>query len=337
MKLILIVITMIFSINCFAAEKIKLIYDNDAAPDDVMALIYLAHQPNISIEGITIAATGEADRLIGAKNIADLCYLLGKPTIQIAYGNEKPNDPFVHPFPGFIRESANKIFVGKNVPHNPHPQISNSAVELIKRIIIKNDKISILATGPLTNIAEFIEKYPSLKNKIDKIVIMGGAVHVPGNIQVLDPKSDNTVAEWNIYVDPKAAEIVFSSGIPITLVPLDATNQVPMTKEFYDNLSQQSQPDLKLIYLLLKDIVDDLGLDTFLNNFYLWDPLAAIIVNDSSRALTEPLPITININTAQTKHVNHTNHNLAIINVATKVPDATLVLTRFIDKIKQNG
>ena len=335
MKLFLIFITILLSVNCFAADPIKLIYDNDAGSDDIIALIYLAHQSNISIEGITIAATGEANRLKGAENMADLCYFLKKPAIPIAYGNEKPHDPFVHPFPPLIRKWANNIFLGKNVPHHPHPPLSSSAILLMKKIVSENDKVSILATGPLTNVAEFIKKYPHLKNKIEKIVIMGGAIHVKGNIHITDPTIDNSVAEWNMYADPKAAQMVFSSGIPITLVPLDATNQVPMTKAFYDTLSQQSQPDLKLIYLIVKDIANDVGEDTFLNHFYLWDPLAAIILNDPTQAVTKSLSISIDINTAQTKYVNNTHLPLERINVVTHIPDAKLILMRFINEIKK--
>ena len=166
---------------------------------------------------------------------------------------------------------------------------------------------------------------------------MGGAVHVKGNIKSLEPKSDNTVAEWNIYADPKAAATVFASGIPITLVPLDATNQVPMTKEFYDTLSTSSQIDLKLIYLILKDMVDELGLDTFLKEFYLWDPLAAIIMADSNRATIEIIPISIDLKTAHTKDMNNINYDRSMIHVATHIPHANKILRHLIDQIKHDA
>jgi inosine-uridine nucleoside N-ribohydrolase len=202
-------------------------------------------------------------------------------------------------------------------------------------VLASDDKVTIIATGPLTNIAEFITTYPRLKDKIQKIVIMGGAIHVKGNIQALDSKSDNTVAEWNIYADPKAAEIVFSSKIPVTLVPLDATNQVPMTEEFYKSLSQQSQPALKLIYQLLKVIVDNYGMEIFINEFYLWDTLSAMICLDPKIAVTEVMSILVNLETAQTKHVED-DPKRSSIHVATKIPDAELILTRLIKELKSN-
>ena len=326
-----------FSASIFANEKtIKVIFDNDASSDDAMALIYLARKPNVKIEGITVAGTGEAHGPYGASNMADICYLLGKPNIPIAYGRAEPLSDAGKPFPSFLRDLIDKFLIGKNVPKNPTPNISDSAAELIKTITEQSkEKIVILATGPLTNIAQFIQAYPQLKNKISKIVIMGGAVRVPGTIRVMDPDSDNTVAEWNIYADPKAADIVFQSGIPITLVPLDATNQVPMTKEFYDLLSKQERPDLKLIYQLLKVIVDKFGMDQFLNEFYLWDPLAAMIAIDPKFANVESLQLTVTQDTAQTKEVDHSESGNKI-DVAMQVPDAKNILTIFFDSIKKS-
>ena len=179
-------------------------------------------------------------------------------------------------------------------------------------------------------------KYPHPEEKIEKIVILGGAVNVKGNIQALDPKSDNTVAEWNIYADPKAAEIVFSSKIPVTLVSLDATNQVPITKEFYESLSQQLQPGLKLIYQLLKVIVDNFGMELFLKEFYLWDPLAAMICFDPKIAITENMSILMDLETAQTKLVDKGSNGSSIVSVVIKIPDAQLILGRLIDEIKSN-
>src|SRR5690348_4796832 len=111
-------ITLLFSICCFAHDPINLIYDTDAATDDAMALVYLAHQPNITIEGITIAGTGEAHGLQGARNMADVCYLLDLPSIPIAYGRESSYEGLGHPFPNFIRELMDKLLDGKNIPQH---------------------------------------------------------------------------------------------------------------------------------------------------------------------------------------------------------------------------
>jgi inosine-uridine nucleoside N-ribohydrolase len=315
-------------------SKVKIIFDNDAASDDVIAFIYLASHPNISIEGITIAGTGEAHGADGARNMADLCYFLRLTNIPIAYGSEKPYDSNGKPFPYFLRKMMDDLFKEMKIPKNPNPDISSSAVMLMKKIISSNhEKITFLATGPLTNIAEFIKAYPYLKNKIEKIVIMGGAIHVKGNIQEVDSQSKNAVAEWNIYADPKAAQIVFSSNIPIILVPLDATNQVPITKDFYKKVSQDDLPNIKLIYRLFKDIVDLIGEDLFFKKFYLWDPLAAIICLDPDVAITKKMAIQMNLETAQIKQVDPSIDSSSIINIATNIPRADRVLGRMINEI----
>jgi pyrimidine-specific ribonucleoside hydrolase len=78
---------------------------------------------------------------------------------------------------------------------------------------------------------------------------MGGAVKVPGNLQVPGVQIDNRVAEWNIYVDPHAAAVVFESGAPITLVPLDATNDAPLTMAFYKRLeADHTTPEADFVY-----------------------------------------------------------------------------------------
>ena len=89
-------------------------------------------------------------------------------------------------------------------------------------------------SGPLTNLAEALERQPSIAQSIQEIVIMGGgAIQVPGNLGDGGLfQTNNKTAEWNIFVDPFAARIVFHSHIPIVLVPLDATNKVPIDLAF---------------------------------------------------------------------------------------------------------
>ena len=314
------------------------IFDNDGSSDDAVALIYLLTHPDVVIKGITVAGTGEVHGSIGAQNIADLCKMLGQPDLPIAYGNDKTCDESGKPFPDWLRTVVDELLKDKGVPKNTTPTITDSPVKLINEIIAGNDKkITVVATGPLTNIAEFIKAdvaaETGLINQIEKIVIMGGAVSVDGNIKALDKESENELAEWNIYADPKAADIVFSSGIPITLVPLDATNQVPMTEKFYNSLSTQIHPALQLIYQMLKVIVDNIGMEGFINHFYLWDPLAAMICVDPMLAVTESMPLIIDPQTAQTKRVENGS---SMIDVATKIPQPELILDKLINEIKSN-
>jgi len=93
------------------------------------------------------------------------------------------------------------------------------------------EPITIFLSGAQTNLAEALRLNADIAENIAGVYIMGGAVYVPGNIRGAAPESDNEVAGWNIYADPQAAKEVFASGLPIYLVPLDATNQVTLDTE----------------------------------------------------------------------------------------------------------
>ena len=124
------------------------------------------------------------------------------------------------------------------------------------------------------------------------VYIMGGAVDVPGNVGFSHAGIDNSVAEWNIYVDPHAASIVLQSGVPVTLVPLDATNHVPITTKFIEHLKDNRKtPEAMFVFEVLSktqyyDFVQSGG-------YYFWDPLAAAILTDNSLAAYETRNLTV--------------------------------------------
>jgi inosine-uridine nucleoside N-ribohydrolase len=149
------------------------------------------------------------------------------------------------------------------------------------RVYATPDKVTLLTLGPLTNVAETLQTNPSLVDHIERIYIMGGAVKVPGNVGASGVEIDNSVAEWNIYVDPYAANVVLQSRVPITLVPLDVTNHVPLTAKFYNRLkSNHTSPEATFVFDVLtqqKAFIESGG-------YYFWDPLAAAILTDDSLA-----------------------------------------------------
>ncbi|HSB66823.1 MAG TPA: nucleoside hydrolase, partial [Anaerolineales bacterium] len=122
--------------------------------------------------------------------------------------------------------------------------------------------------------------------------IMGGAVDVPGNVGFSHAGIDNSVAEWNIYVDPRAAAIVLQSGVPVTLVPLDATDHVPVTPNFLELLKDDRKtPEAMFVFEVLSktqyyDFVQSGG-------YYFWDPSAAAILTDNSLAAFETRNLTV--------------------------------------------
>jgi len=172
--------------------------------------------------------------------------------------------------------------LGLTLPEGQNTAANISAVELLASVIQSSpDKVTLLTLGPLTNVAETLQNSPSLADNIERIYIMGGAVNVPGNVGASGVGINNNTAEWNIYVDPYATNIVLQSSAPITLVPLDATNHVPLTAKFYNRLeSNHISPEATFVYDVLtkrKAFIDSGG-------YYFWDPLAAAILTDESLA-----------------------------------------------------
>jgi len=98
--------------------------------------------------------------------------------------------------------------------------------------------VVLFSIGPLTNVAQAMQQHPGIVDRIERIVIIGGAENVPGNITPSGFKRvENHTAEWNIYCDPYAAAVVIASGTPTTLVPLDVTNTVPR-REIFTNVQR---------------------------------------------------------------------------------------------------
>jgi pyrimidine-specific ribonucleoside hydrolase len=125
-----------------------------------------------------------------------------------------------------------------------------------------------------------------LVEKIDMIYVMGGAVDVPGS----GVSADNTSAEWNIYCDPHAARLVFESGAPITLVPLDATNNAPVTMDFVERLdSEGTSPEADFVHTVLAGNAESIES----GGYYFWDPLAAAVLTNQSLVTLQSREVTV--------------------------------------------
>ena len=267
-----------------SATTKTVVIDTDMAVDDWMAILFLLQRPDVTVEAITVTGTGEAHCGPGTRNALDLAALAGDADIPISCGRE---DPLLggHTFPTSWRDMVDNL-AGLSLPPNPKPTSSQSAVELLTSVIQDSPQRVVLVTlGPLTNVAEALQSDPSLVDNLEMIYIMGGAVHVPGNLQVPGADTDNRVAEWNIYVDPHAAAVVMLSGAPVTLVSLDATNHAPLTMDFYRRLeADRTTPEADFVYQVLTQMQD------FINSggYYFWDPLAAAVAIDESLVTVQP-------------------------------------------------
>ena len=254
------------------AQSSPVIVDTDAGSDDLMAIAYLLAGRSVRIEAITIA-NGLAHVDAGTRNVVRLLELAGHPEIPVFTGRTLPLRG-KNEFPVVWRKLADEL-PGVSLPLSPaKPERRKAADYLLERLRNQDRPVRILALGPLTNIAEVLERDPSVSAHIDEIVIMGGAIHARGNLNDGGVfQTDNKTAEWNMYVDPYAARLVFESGAKIRLVPLDATNTVPIGMPFVKEVESRASTSLgifvaKVLETDAKTIAQGI--------FYAWDPLAAV-------------------------------------------------------------
>src|SRR5689334_12997157 len=163
--------------------------------------------------------------------------------IPVARGSELP---LVQPLLASDLVHGESGIGNARLPEPKNKPLAEHAVDfLIEKVMAEPGQISIFPIGPLTNIAMAIRKEPQFAKSVKELVIMGGAIQEGGN--------SSPLAEFNIYVDPHAAHIVFHSGIPITLIPLDATHKCILTQSHVDKLLEIKSPISRFIH----DSVDD--------------------------------------------------------------------------------
>jgi inosine-uridine nucleoside N-ribohydrolase len=265
------------------------IIDTDVALDDWMAILYLLSSPQVDVRAITVVATGEAHAGPGVRTIQGLLALTTTRGVPVAAGRSTPLRG-QQAFPRLMRLAMDVRLLLK-LPRPLEPAADVDAVAVLTQAITNSlQPATIVALGPLTNLAEALLVTPSLAEKIGRIVIMGGALRAAGNIREVNPRIENSFAEWNIFCDPYAADVVFQSGASITLVPLDATNQVPLSDAFVEQLA--AGPATPASHFVLRAIR---RIQPMLRGqeFYLWDPLAAVIAVQDSIAVSEQIRLRV--------------------------------------------
>jgi len=245
------------------------IVDTDMASDDIMALSYLLERPDISVQAITVEGTGVAHGPAGAQNALRLLRALGiRRAIPVGYGRANPLAG-TQKFPLAWRNTADGMY-NLNLPAWSGPQPSESAVRLLIDTISGSARpVELITLGPLTDVALALQADPGIAHKVAMIYSMAGAVRVEGN------EPTHSRAEWNVYIDAAAASRVLRSGIPMTFVPLDASNNVPITTFFQETVQAHPRtPALRIIGAMLRGPYYTQALA------YFWDPLAAVAATD---------------------------------------------------------
>ncbi len=224
----------------------RVIIDTDPGVDDALAILLALRSPELRVEALT-TVNGNVSLEQATKNAALLMDLLDpKPRPILARGAARPlkKAPFRAQFvqgsnglgdlDRFRTPDGNYRYPHSNLPLQI-PDATEVILDLLRRY---PDELSLIALGPLTTVAEAIAADKKRMKRLRELIIMGGAIRVPGNV--------TAAAEFNIFVDPHAAHRVFKAGLPITLVPLDVTQKVLLEFGEMANLSREMEPSLGL-------------------------------------------------------------------------------------------
>ena len=214
----------------------RILIDTDPGIDDACAILLALASPELSLEGLSIVH-GNCSLEQGTLNGLSILELANAGDIPVAKGCELP---LVQPSLLALETHGNS---GLGYAKLPEPQIRPIAQHgcdfLIEKILSSPGEITLVAIGPLTNVAMAIRKEPRFAAAVKELIIMGGAIRHQGN--------STPLAEFNVYVDPHAAHIVFHSGIPTTLVPLDVTYQCILTPDDVKRLNKINSPIPKFL------------------------------------------------------------------------------------------
>ena len=263
-----------------AASPRRVILDVDPGIDDAIAILLAVRSPELKIEAVTTVA-GNVTVERGSENALRVLSLARRTDIPVARGAERP---------------LRKTLVTATYWHGPNGlggvELPRSAAELDHRhavdLIIKlahehPHDLSIVATGPLTNLALALRKAPSIRQELSEIIVMGGST-VGGN--------ETAAAEFNFFVDPDAVQIVFSSGVPLTMVGLNATRQTLLTRQHVRYLAASASCLGQFVAKLGEfQLADDVTIGTPLH-----DPLALALAIDKTLSTTT-VPMYIEIDT----------------------------------------
>ena len=240
----------------------RIIIDTDPGLDDALTILFALASHEVHIEAIT-TVYGNVGIDCTTRNALAILELAGRTDIPVARGCS-------HSLAGQTVDASHVH--GKNGIGNvdlPEPQqipVAQSASEIIAGTLADSPgEITIVAIGPLTNLAEALRRHPEVASYAREIVIMGGALHVPGNV--------TPEAEFNIFADPQAAHTVFHAGWPIRLVSLDVTRKAQISRNQITELASNGNPVTRFISQMLAYYFDVYGASRKLMSFPMHDPL----------------------------------------------------------------
>ncbi|NJN95590.1 MAG: nucleoside hydrolase [Anaerolineales bacterium] len=216
-------------------QKRTVLFDHDGGVDDLLSLMMVLAMPQVELTGVVVTP---ADCFIGPGTLGTLKILrfFNRLDIAVSQGALHGVNPFPHAWRAHAYPIAALPILNENEADLPAPVAETGHEFIARKLRDAPQPLTVLITGPVSNLAMALSLEPELAAKVEEVVWMGGALRVEGNVR--DYEHDGS-AEWNAYWDPPAAHALWQSRVPITLFPLDATNHVPVTRDFLQRLARQ--------------------------------------------------------------------------------------------------
>ncbi len=270
----------------------SIILDCDPGHDDALALLLALARPEVRLLAVTTVA-GNAPLAQTTRNALRVLTLLGRTDIPVAAGADRPLDGVLRSAPEVHGTSG---LDGADLPEPAADVVGANALELTSSLLEAQDLVTIVVTGPLTNLARLITARPDLLPRIEAIVLMGGAIG-EGNW--------TASAEFNIWADPEAAEQVFATSFKdATVVGLDVTEQVALDRSVWETAASRTSEAATLIDQVCRRSFVERGE----GEFFLHDPVALGLVFDPSFAEAEPAAIKVVLSGEEEGRTNVAGH-----------------------------
>lgn len=270
-------------------NKKKVIFDHDGGVDDLLSLMLLLTMENIELQGVTITP---ADCFLEDATEATLkiLTLFNRQDVDVAKGQLFG----VNPFPSDWRAQPkiiNALPVMLVTELDKKPLVEANAVEyMIQMLEQSHTTITVLMTGPCSNLTEALKRRPDLIQKVEEVIWMGGAVNVSGNVAM---HNHDGSAEWNVFWDPYAANDMFKMGLNIKLVSLDATNCLPINIPFLKQVAEQKAFPLSDFFGQCWASTIP-SIPTYEFTYHLWDIMATSCLEVGDEAIQfEPMELAV--------------------------------------------
>jgi inosine-uridine nucleoside N-ribohydrolase len=266
-----------------SAAARRVVLDCDPGHDDAMAILLAAANPAIELAAVTTVAGNQSLEKV-TLNARRVCSVAGIRGVPIAAGCERP----------LVRDRVEAESIhgtsGLDGPEWPDPEVEadgRHAVDLMIELAMTGERpLTIVAVGPLTNVATALRREPRLAGRLERIVLMGGAIGL-GNW--------TPAAEFNIYADPEAAEVVFGAGAPVTMVPLEVTHQALATPDVLARIDALGTPVARIAATLLRYFAETYERVFGFPAPAVHDPCAVAAVVDPSIVTTRPMNVAIDV------------------------------------------